>query len=197
MSRRPALTLVETLVVIAIIGVLVGLLLSAVQKVRGRAAEVRCQNHLRQLGLAAQNYHAAHNRLPPGVTPNAAPETVGFLGWQARLLPFLEKDAVWRQATAAAKVEPVDFTKPPHPFATVVPAFTCPADGRTQQPARARDRLTVALGSYLGSAGTRHARRDGLLFADSAVKLTDVADGTSNTLLAGERPPTPDMWIGW
>ncbi len=182
---------------ISIIGVLIGLSLAGVQKVRARSASVQCQNHLRQIGLGAADYHAAHGYLPRGVTIKPEPGTFELMGWQARLLPHIEQDAVWRQAGEAVKAEPVHFTRPPHPFATVIPTYTCPSDSRTRQPVFARERLTVALGSYLGVAGTRHTRQNGLLFADSAVKLTDVTDGASNTLLVGERPPSPDMWIGW
>jgi prepilin-type processing-associated H-X9-DG protein len=194
---RPALTLIETLVVIATIGVLIGLVLAGVQKVRARASSAQCQNHLRQIGLGASHYHAAHEHLPRGVTLQPEAGAFQLMGWQTRLLPYIEQDAIWRQATEAAKVEPVYFTQPPHPIATVVSLYGCPADTRTKQPAFARERLTVALGSYLGVVGSRHTRKDGVLFADSVVKFTDITDGTSNTLLVGERPPAPDMWPGW
>ena len=196
-DRRRGFTLVETLVVVAIIGVLISLTLAGVQKVRARSATVQCQNNLRQVGLGLSNYHAAHGHLPAGVTLSPEPGTFTLMGWQPRLLPYIEQDAVWRQTTEAAKVQPYPFSREPHPFATVIPTYGCPADSRTKQPALARNRLTVALGSYLGVVGTRHTRKDGVLFADSGVRFTDVTDGTSNTLLVGERPPSPDTWIGW
>ncbi|MCI0701585.1 MAG: DUF1559 domain-containing protein [Planctomycetia bacterium] len=195
--RHRAFTLVETLVVIAIIGVLIGLTLAGVQKVRARAAATQCQNHLRQVGLGLSHYHAAHGHLPAGVTFKPEIGTFPRMGWQPRLLPYIEQDAVWRQATEAAKVQPEPFSQLPHPFATVIPLYTCSADERTKQPVRARNRLTVALGSYLGVVGSRQTLKDGVLFADSSVKFTDIIDGTSNTLLVGERPPSPDMWLGW
>ncbi len=196
--RRCGLTLIETLVVLAIIGVLIGLTLSGVQRVRTSASRADCQNRLRQIGLGLSHYHAAQGHLPPGVTSKADAEGFPLMGWQARILPYLEQDAVWRQVVEAVKSQPNDFTQsPPHPLATVVKAFGCPSDTRTQQPALARNRLTVALGSYLGVAGTRHARRNGVLYKGSTVRFTDIADGTSNTLMVGERPPSPDLWVGW
>jgi prepilin-type N-terminal cleavage/methylation domain-containing protein/prepilin-type processing-associated H-X9-DG protein len=195
---RRAFTLIETLVVVAIIGVSIGLALAATQRLRASAARMQCQNHLRQIGLGLSNYHAAHGALPPGVTMKDEPGTFPWMGWGARILPHIEQDAVWRQATEAARTRPHDFTAdPPHPFTTVISVYGCPADGRVRQTVLARGTLPVALGSYLGVAGTRHSRADGCLFSDSRIKFTDVTDGTSNTLLVGERPPSPDMWTGW
>lgn len=197
--RRVGISLIELLVTLAIVGVLIGLTFSGVQKVRSRAASVQCQNQLRQIGLGMANYHAAQGQLPPGVTLQQEPGPVPLTGWQARLLPHIEQGAVWAQAVEASKLKPADFTaSPPHPFTTVISTYGCPADGRVRQQVLARGQLWVALGSYIGVAGTRHRREaNGCLYADSRVKLTDITDGTSNMLLVGERPPSPDMWLGW
>ena len=197
-SRRTGVSLIQTLVVVAITGVLVGLTLAGVQRVRASAARAQCQNNLRQIGLGLANHHTAHGRLPVGVTKTANAESFPLMSWQTRLLPFIEQEAVWRQAIEAIRTHPQTFSDdPPHPFATVIPTYGCPADPRVREPVMARGRLRVALTSYLGSAGTRHSRRDGVLFRDSKVRFADLTDGTSNTLLAGERPPSPDMWVGW
>lgn len=196
--RRTGFTLIETLVVVAILSVLVGLTLAGVQRVRAAAARAQCQNNLRQIGLGLANYHAAHGRLPVGVTMTPDPNSFERMSWHVRVLPFVEQVPVWHQATEAARTHPQTFTDdPPHPFTTVIPTYGCPADARVREPVLARGRLRVALTSYLGVAGTRHVRRDGVLFRDSKVRLTDITDGTSNTLMVGERPPSPDMWVGW
>ena len=210
MSRRRAgFTLVELLVAIAIIAVLVGLLLSAVQRVRAAAARTACQNNLKQLGLAAHNYHAAHNRLPKGFSflENGRADPLPFAGFLVYLLPHVEQDALWQARVAARAAGADPQQNPPHtPLATVVKTYTCPADPRVATPQVAVTmKLTISLTSYLGVAGAKYPgaglpeilRRDGVLYTDSKTRWIDVTDGTSNTLLAGERPPPPDFEFGW
>jgi prepilin-type processing-associated H-X9-DG protein len=187
-------TLVEVLVVIGIIGLLVGLTLPAVQRVRGSAARAGCQNNLKQLGLACQNYHAAAGALPPGGVdrPNNSHPQMRSTSWFVRLTPYLEQQAVWDRAVA-------DFANPavaafeqhagPH---TLLRVLQCPADGRLAALQSGRYYSTfsgAAFTGYVGAAGTNQLLYDGVLYTDSAVRLEQVTDGTSNTLLCGERTP--------
>jgi prepilin-type processing-associated H-X9-DG protein len=195
---RPAATLLELLVVIAILGVAMAILLPAVQRVRDAAARADCQNRLRQIGIASQNYHAAHHSFPTGVSYEGGKSPHPHMTWCVRLLPFLEQEALHRRALEAFAKDSFFRNDPPHEgVRTVVPAFVCPADGRTRQAADLGGGIRVALLSYLGAEGIDQVSKGGVLFLDSRVRLADITDGSSETLLVGERPPSADLTLGW
>jgi prepilin-type N-terminal cleavage/methylation domain-containing protein/prepilin-type processing-associated H-X9-DG protein len=198
MSRllaRRAFTLIELLVVIAIIGVLIGLLLPAVQKVRSAANRTRCQNNLKQIGLAMHNYHGVYGSFPPGLTTAAGPSY--YMSWMTRLLPFIEQDNLWRISQAAWQQNNYPWDNPPHVgCSTQMPSYTCPADYRATTPSFAGS-FYVAFTSYLGVNGTNQLNTDGLLYNDTFKTIEQVTDGTSNTLAVGERPPDLTNFLGW
>ena len=196
-TRRPGFTLVELVVVVGIVGLMVGLTLAGVQRVRAAAARTACTDRLRQLGLALHSYHGTYGVLPPGTSRAADAGAYPCLNWQARLLPYLEQDALWHQAMRAYGEVRRPFDGGPHPIAVPVPAFACPTDPHAPGPRRWSDGRPYAFTSYLGVSGTRRTRHDGVLYVDSKTKLTDVLDGASQTLCVGERPSTPDAGLGW
>src|SRR5262245_34836785 len=104
-ARRHGFTLVELLVVIAIIAVLIGLLLPAVQKVREAANRIKCFNNLKQLGLAAHNYHDSHGHLPP-VIGYYPPASGAFGTCFVHLLPFIEQDNLYNAALGSVPFPP-------------------------------------------------------------------------------------------
>ncbi len=196
-TRRWAATLAEVLVVIAIIAVLLGLLVSAVQRVRDAANRTRCLNNLRQVGLALHNYHDVHSRFPPGVSYQNGKDPYPFMSWNTRLLPFLEQENLWAETQKAYAQNPDFLYDPPHKgLATVMPVYACPADSRTLSVANPPG-VRVAFTAYLGVVGTDQSRSDGVLYLDSQVRFADITDGTSNTLAVGERPPSADGGFGW
>jgi prepilin-type N-terminal cleavage/methylation domain-containing protein/prepilin-type processing-associated H-X9-DG protein len=200
--RSRGFTLIELLVVIAIVAILTGLTLAAVQRVREAAARARCQHTARQLGLALHQHHDTLGALPNGHVRFSLfrIRQQPFSGWTLPILPYLEQQALFDQAAAAYRANPIPFPPTAHPgLSAVVPHFLCPSDGRvTTAQVSTRTQTLAAFTSYLGVAGKDAvAARDGVLYQGSATRLTDITDGTSNTLLLGERPPSADFQFGW
>jgi hypothetical protein len=175
--------------------VLIGLIFPAVQRVRASAARTRCANNLRQIGLALHGFHHVRQVLPPGMSGNSKAEQYPYLSWNARILPYLEQDALWLDIQVAYSADRNFLNVPPHTRRSqIVLAFVCPADGRAFSPAPFPGQ--PACTSYLGVEGTDQFSGDGLLFKDSRVRLEDVADGLSNTLMVGDRPPSATEVLG-
>jgi prepilin-type N-terminal cleavage/methylation domain-containing protein/prepilin-type processing-associated H-X9-DG protein len=216
--RRSAFTLIELLVVIAIIGVLIALLLPAVQKVRAAAARVKCINNLKQMGIALHHYHDAYGTFPNGMVdenqrPTRPPDDplYGFhqeWSWMALMMEFYEQGNLyklcddWSHQFLQWDTFGDQTHVPPNPgVSTVVPLWACPADDRTDLTSWAYTdggrRIVVAFTEYLGVNGTRAQARDGILFNASRVRIAEITDGTSNTLMVGERPPSADFNFGW
>jgi prepilin-type N-terminal cleavage/methylation domain-containing protein len=194
--RRVGFTLLELLVTLGIIALLMALFLPAVQKVRAAADRMACMNQMRQLGLALHLYHRDYERFPSGLTTRH--EAHVGMTWLVRLLPYLEHGAEWTLAEQAYQIERDGHVNPPHSgFATVVRVFRCPADERLGSPQYTHHGLRPAFTSYLGVLGRDFLRKDGVLFENSRIRITDIRDGSSNTVLVGERPPSADFWYGW
>jgi hypothetical protein len=204
------------LVVIAIIAVLIGLLLPAVQKVRAAALRIKCANNLKQIGLALHNYHDTKGQLPPAyafIAPPAPPSPPGPLraidlptgpiyvepnwpgwGWATYLLGYLEQEALYQQ------IDFKQFADGPQVMnvrTTPLAAYTCPADLHV-------GRFTVLLGinkpvvdastnSYaacfgsIGQMSSQPDQGDGIFYRNSKTRWDDVSDGLSNTIAVGER----------
>ncbi|MBP3959488.1 DUF1559 domain-containing protein [Gemmata sp. G18] len=186
---RRAFTLIELLVVIAIIAVLIGLLLPAVQKVRAAAARLKCQNNLKQLGLAAHTYHDVNERFPGGV--QIGPR---FSSLFVELLPYIEQAPLYQQWDFANPA--TNYSGSPSRAGTVLSVYVCPAQ------TLASGGSSPALSNYGGNGGTlvfppARATLDGMFHTtgplsepranQTGVRLTDVTDGTASTLLFGER----------
>jgi prepilin-type processing-associated H-X9-DG protein len=196
MPRR-AFTLLELLVVFGILLLLLGMILPAVQRVRGAADRATCMSNLRQIGIALHAYQTSRRVLPAGCSYKNGADPFPFMSWHARILPLIEQDGVWEQAREAYRKDKL-FWGDSHdlPRSTVVTLFTCPSDNSARRP-HDFGPFIVAFTSYLGVEGTNQFLKNGALFLDSQVRLDDVKDGTSHTLLVGERPPPATKTIGW
>ncbi len=190
--------MIEMLVVLAIIGLLVGLTLAAVQQVRMAAARAQCQANLRQIGIGLHGYHDAYGAFPPGVGFRGEGDPYYCMNWHTRILPFVEQTPLWKQAQQAYAQTILFNQNPPHtPLTVIVKLYTCPIDRRTAVIGGGRYGGPAAFTDYLGVRASSGERKDGVLFLGSHVSLTDITDGSSNTLLVGERPPLTERSLGW
>lgn len=223
-TPRRGFTLIELLVVIAIIGILVGLLLPAVQKVREAAAHMGCTNNLKQIGLALHNYHDSQGSFPPGYVdgntdPTSTPDNdVGpGWGWASFLLPYIEQGSVFNQINFS---QGVGLGSNAAVSQLPLKIFQCPSDPYQQNFTVWPTNVVVAHSNYVGCNGWEECFNnaggagqgggsdglsgglgqggDGLFYRNSRNRMASVMDGLSNTIFVGERSGnhSPSTWTG-
>ena len=195
-KRKRGFTLVELLVVIAIIGILVALLLPAIQAAREAARRAQCTNNLKQIALAVHNYHDTFNAFPPGSVrssniPNVNSWSTQHLSWLARILPFMEQQAIFDQIDWA-RLQSWNHA-PGNTLRNIdLACYRCPSDFSD-----ARCSSSWAPTNYVGNGGARAghayttANTRGMFWdvhnTDAmAARMSDITDGTSTTLMASE-----------
>lgn len=222
MRTRPGFTLVELLVVIAIIGILVGLLLPAVQAAREAARRMQCANNIRQMGIACHTYESAMRALPKGGAgavslTNFSIRNRWRLSWGAALLPHIEQGPLFHRLDQA---QPFIHANNEPAGGTLVTTYLCPSAPKTEMLRSNGDALNspavYARTDYAGNYGERGLRcfpnsncqnhygdpsgggRGTLLIGnDPEVRMRDITDGTSQTVLLGEAPEgLHSIWIG-
>ena len=192
--RSAAFTLVELLVVIAIIGILIGMLLPAVQNVREAARRTMCLNNLRQIGLSLQNYHSGHDEFPIGangfrgtLNPDATQ-----IAWSAIVLPMLDQTNVFDAINFELAF---DNSANAEAAATILPVYVCPSGSRG--PALSEGRGPTDYGGMYGEriVSPNNPPKGSMLYT-AAQSLADISDGSSNTIVIAEDSDFADgQWI--
>lgn len=221
---RRGFTLIELLVVIAIIAILIALLLPAVQQAREAARRTECKNNLKQIGLALHNYHDVHNAFPSGWisvnagVPNAHHGASG-VGWATMILPQMEQNNAYQLFNSA-----LPLTDPANAaFLQVqIKEYKCPSDPqpntfRIKSEATGATLAELPIANYLGVFGPENlddceaspgnlpvmadgtCKGSGMFYHNSSVRMRDLTDGTSSTLMTGERrtKASLDWFTSW
>jgi prepilin-type N-terminal cleavage/methylation domain-containing protein/prepilin-type processing-associated H-X9-DG protein len=203
-ETRRAFTLIELLVVIALIGVLIALLLPAVQAAREAARRIGCVNNLKQIGIALHGYHDVHNTFPAGgwIVIVTQPGKAMNMGWSAAVLPWLEQRALYDGLNVS-----FPYSDPVHSTAghTVLQVYLCPSEPRKTDWNRAPgDAFDFADADYGGMFGPRGLSSPtftnnppcGPMIFNQAISLAQIIDGASQTIQVGEDPEAINaMWI--
>ncbi|MGY8767032.1 MAG: DUF1559 family PulG-like putative transporter [Pirellulales bacterium] len=188
-SKRRGFTLVELLVVIAIIGILIALLLPAVQQAREAARRISCTNQMKQLGLAMHNYHDTFGLFPMATNCNIGAPDPGYSGnkrfsWFHQILPFVEQSAL--QERFQTKIDANQGLWGSAEARIIVEGFSCPSD-----PNAKKTEMQGFHGNYQVCNGDTHTgggagQQRGMFYPRNDTDFADITDGTSNTAMVGE-----------
>lgn len=213
-SRRTGFTLIELLVVIAIIGILVSLLLPAVQAAREAARRAQCSNNLKQIGIALHLHHEANGRLPAGWVGYRDPVTkqqplpLGRPGWawSVWILPYLEQESLYNNQINLEL--PVTDHRHDAARRALIPTFRCPSD--SGQSRSTLGGFEVSTSNYVGVFGSNdlHAAwtaaasggqctGNGVFYHNRRHRFEDILDGLSKTLIVGERATKNEYYSTW
>jgi len=223
-GHRNGFTLVELLVVIAIIGILIGMLLPAVQQVREAARRITCSNNLRQLALACHNYESSFGRFPPGLNieigtgsgmifpgtfAQLEPRGVGrppmpgqWGSWMYWIMPYMEQNNVYDGVNRNIRDIGPNTLGANSIGAAMINTLICPSDFQTESPVifvSGGNQHFFGLNSYHGNGGVRAwfwnvATFDGVFFYNSRTSFASMYDGSSNVLFLGERYSFDREW---
>ncbi len=214
--RRGGFTLIELLVVIAIIAILIALLLPAVQQAREAARRTECKDHLKQIGLALHNYHDTFRTFPPGYvdlrgSTTPIPDNDGHWAWTAFILPYIDQAPLFNRLNPGPLTATQAITQFRAEMQTRYDVFRCASDtgpnfhNPSTDPGYAIETTSnantgLALTNYVGTNNNTNVRQRpatnpkngtsgaiGAFYRDGSVRFRDLTDGSSNTIMVGER----------
>jgi type II secretory pathway pseudopilin PulG len=222
--RRIGFTLIELVVVMFITGIMIGLLLPVIHKARSAALRNTCADNLRKIGMLLHTYHTTYGSFPAGVqNPDERPTRPGFphgyhpwWSWMALATQFYQERDVYQMAHDYAVTDgwwPWGLgSHGPNPaLSTQLSIWVCPADDASRYK-QTSGSLVAAYTAYLGISGIRDddskpgappltpptiGAPKGVFYLMSKTRIQDITDGTNNTVMVGERPPTNDYNLGW
>lgn len=202
-KKQRGFTLIELLVVIAIIAILIALLLPAVQQAREAARRTQCKNNLKQIGLAMHNYHDVYKMFPRGGqfgvrNPTGGPFNSDQWGWGAMILPQIDQAPLFAQLNVGAThfVDAVQVPATLDLLQTSIAGYRCPSDAggeilNVDRPIEisSTEEYEVGTSNYVGNYGNKafYNQEDGIFLPSKNIRIRDITDGTSNTILVGER----------
>jgi prepilin-type N-terminal cleavage/methylation domain-containing protein len=196
--RRRGFSFIELLVVTTVVAILIALLIPAIAQCREAARRTVCKNNVAQLALALQNYEMAFGMLPPGTTNSAGPivnqpsANASHISWTVRILPYIECKNVYNHFDFRAGVyDPRNLA----PQQRRMELFLCPSDGAPSRLAEGRFATNYA-GVHSSRVTPIDIDNDGLLYLNSSVRYGEIFDGTSYTVLVGEKQRPAEVW-GW
>jgi prepilin-type processing-associated H-X9-DG protein len=198
MMKRQALTLIEVILAIVIMALILALSLPVLQKSREASNNMLCKNNLRQLGIAASGYHSNNAHFPPSVTTARYGDHYFMLSWLSRILPWIDQEQLFNQIRSDFQFNSDPLKSPRHKtIGQLVKTFACPSDPDSNQTYKFHSVNQIAFTSYHSNMGSNSNSRNGVIFLNSKIRSEIIFDGMSNTLLAGERPSSPEKRFGW
>jgi prepilin-type processing-associated H-X9-DG protein len=191
-ATRPGTSLIEVVLVCAICSILMGILIPAVMRARDAAARSSCASRLRELSIAVHQYAGQNSHLPAGCDYSIS---LTGISWQTNILPYLEQSSLFDKAWQANVDDPSgDSAENREVLATVVKVLICPSDARVQ--GGYGNGWIWGITSYQGVPGTSLLAANGIFLLRRGVSFAEITDGTSNTIMIGERPAGPNGLYG-
>ncbi len=208
-NKKSGFTLVELVISIGVIGLIISIIIPAVQLARQRADLISCKNNVKEMALSLQNFHNTYNCFPSS-TGSGHPVNIKRISWITMTLPYLGQEELWAATIQANQIQPLNQPNlvpldPPHVGkSSIVNGLICHSDSRIKQTIATKSYKRNAFSSYVGFDGVDSGTpgnfgnfsQPAVFGSDFGSRISDMTDGTSNILIFGERPPPGSLQAG-